>query len=209
MATKCSPRMLYSKSQFMLAPTHALTKKQSKAILILILSSLIIFCTGCGGKGDSTPTTTTVPAMPNMMGLMGLSAEAADGILGKPYNIRLSSSQTDLPVLPTPLDGDWRDYDYSGYDISLLFDKQQQISKGVFVWGGLAAEEYTLDNASALLEKLGVHVTKPFDISTDWTVSWYNDNGFEIYMALGHKTGEHQYELGGTYIDRVYIRQLP
>jgi len=145
--------------------------------------------------------------MPNLLGMMGLSPAAADEILGKPYKTEETPIQESVPKLPSG--GERRDYEYAGYDISLLFDKEENVSKAVFIRGGLATLEHPLDDASSLLNTLGVPVTKAADFSTASSVSWYDYNGFQIYMALGHKTGEHQYARGGIYIDRVYIAQLP
>ena len=192
------------------AQAYVIPKKQNTLLLALLLISLMLTTWGCGRtQEENSPTAaaTLAPAISNLLGLIGLSAEAADDILGKPYNTKETPAQETVPKLP--LGGVRHDYDYEDYTISLLFDKQEPVSKAVFVWGGLATHEYKLENASALLDKMGVNVTSPFDVSDDQSVSWYDDNGYQIYMALGHKTGEHEYARGGTYIDRVYISVLP
>ena len=182
----------------------ALPKNHSRLLLVLLLSALILPSSGCGVKAESS---TSVPVMSNLLGLIGLSSEDADSILGEPFKTEETPIQESVPKLPSG--GERRDYEYEGYDISLLFDKEEKVSKAVFVWGGLATQEYMLDDATGLLDTLGVHVSSAADFATDEGVTWYDYNGFQIYMALGHKTGEHQYARGGTHIDRVYIAQLP
>jgi hypothetical protein len=183
----------------------AFPNKQWSLLILLILSSLIVSISGCGGneKTSSTPES----AMSNIMGLIGISPDSADNLIGKPYKTEDASVQESVPRLPSG--GEMRYYYIDGYDISLLFDNQEKVSKAVFVWGGLATREYTLDDTAGLLDTLGIHAIGTADFVTDDAATWYDYNGFQIYLALGHKTGDHQYARGGTYIDRVYIAQLP
>ena len=183
----------------------AFPNKQSSMLIVLILSALILSTSGCGGKEKTSSTSES--AMSNIMGLIGISPDTADNLLGKPYKTEETPVQESVPSLPSG--GEMRSYDYDGYDISIQFDKQEQISKAVFIWGGLATREYTLDNATSLLDTLGIHAINAADFATENAATWYDYNGFQIYLALGYKTGEHQYARGGTYIDRVYIAQLP
>jgi hypothetical protein len=183
----------------------ALPNKQKSPLLILILGALILSISGCGGQEKTSATSKSV--MSNILGLIGISPRAADNLIGKPYKTEETPVQESVPRLPSG--GEMRYYDYDGYDISIQFDKQEQISKAVFILGGLATREYTLDDANGLLDTLGIHVTSAADFATDNAATWYEYNGFQIYLALGYKTGDHQYKRGGTYIDRVYIAQLP
>jgi len=107
------------KPRVILTQVYAIPKKQRTLLLALLLGSLILSTWGCGRtqeENSPTATATLAPAMSNILGLIGLSAEAADDILGKPYNIQETPAQEMVPKLP--LGGIRHDYDYGDYNIS-------------------------------------------------------------------------------------------
>lgn len=182
-----------------------LTKTRMSFSLLLFISTFLLSSISCSAKESSSAKSTAV--MSNLPGLIELTIADADNILGQPYKIEETPTQESAPRLPSG--GEMRYYDFDGFDISLLFDKQDQVSKAVFVWGGLAAYEFSLDKVTDLLATVGLSISSEPDFSTGEGVTWYDHDGFQIYLALGHKTGDHQYARGGIYIDRIYIAQLP